>query len=213
MAAKYKELQELIMKGRTDKVKEMISSLLDNSNDPSDIIRDGIIGGMSIVGEKFSSGEMYIPEVMASANAANVGTAILKPMVVEDKISTMHIGKIVIGTVKGDLHNIGKNIVSMLFESVGFEVVDLGVDIQADKFVTAVMQEHPNILGLSALLTTTMPEIKNVIDALEEASVRDKVRVMIGGAPITQRFANSVGADGYAPDGPSAVDRAKELMD
>ena len=213
MTEKYKELQELIMKGQSDKVKEMVSSLLDNGNDPADIIRDGIISGMFIIGGKFASGEMYIPEVMASANAANVGTAILRPMVVGDKTADMHIGKIVLGTVQGDLHNIGKNIVAMLFESVGFEVVDLGVNVPAEKFVTAVKQEQPNILGLSALLTTTMIEIRNVIDALKEAAVRDKVRVMIGGAPITQEFANQVGADGYAPDGPSAVDRAKELMD
>ena len=159
------------------------------------------------------TGEMFIPEVLASANAVNEGMAMLRPLVVGDKMSTFYRGKVVIGTVEGDLHNIGKNIVAMLFESVGFEVVDLGVNVPADKFVTAVNQEQPNILGLSALLTTTMPRMKDVIKALEEASVRDKVRVMIGGSPITQKFADSIGADGFAPDAPSAVDKAKELMD
>jgi len=155
---------------------------------------------------------MFIPEVLASAKAMSGGMELLKPLIVAEELSTIHTGKVVIGTVQGDLHNIGKKIVSMILESGGFTVVDLGVDIPADKFVEAVKQEQPNILGLSALLTTTMPRMKDVIKALKEAGVRDKVRVIVGGAPITQDFADSIGADGYAPDAASALDKAKQLL-
>ena len=210
--ALYEELQESIIAGQKDKVKEMVNTLLDSDTAPIEIISEGLIGSMSIVGQKMKSGEMFIPEVLASAHAMNEGMGMLKPLITGDESSSLFASKALMGTVQGDLHNIGKKIVSMILESGGFTVVDLGVDIPADKFVEAVKQEQPNILGLSALLTTTMPRMKDVIKALKEAGVRDKVRVMVGGAPITQDFADSIGADGYAPDAASALDKAKQLL-
>ena len=210
--ASYEELQESIIAGQKDKVKEVVNTLLDSNTAPIEIISEGLIGSMSIVGQKMKSGEMFIPEVLASAHAMNEGMGMLMPLITEDESSSLYAGKALMGTVQGDLHNIGKKIVSMILESGGFTVVDLGVDIPADKFVEAVKQEQPNILGLSALLTTTMPRMKDVIKALKEAGVRDKVRVIVGGAPITQDFADSIGADGYAPDAASALDKAKQLL-
>lgn len=210
--ALYEELQENIIAGQKDKVKEMVNTLLDSGNAPIEIISEGLISSMSIVGQKMKSGEMFIPEVLASAHAMNEGMGMLRPLITGDELSSLYAGKALMGTVQGDVHNIGKKIVSMILESGGFTVVDLGVDIPADKFVEAVKREQPHIIGLSALLTTTMPRMKDVIKALKEAGVRDKVRVMIGGAPITQDFADSIGADGYAPDAASALDKAKQLL-
>ncbi len=210
--ASYEELQELIITGQKDEVKGMVNTLLGSGKAPMEIISDGLIGGMNVVGVKFKSGEMFIPEVMASAHAMKEGMDIVKPLVVEDATSSFFVGKAVMGTVEGDIHSIGKNIVAMLLESEGFEVIDLGVEVPAARFVEVVKQEQPKILGLSALITTTMLRMKDVIEALKEAGFREKVRVMVGGAPITQSFADSIGADGYAPDGPSAVAKAKELI-
>jgi len=167
---------------------------------------------MSIVGARWKAGELFIPEVIASAHTMSEGMGILKPLIIGVESSSFNLGKAVMGTVQGDVHNIGKNIVAMLMESNGFEIIDLGVDVPASKFVETAIQEKPKILGLSALLTTTMHCMKEVINALKEAGVRDKVRVMVGGAPVTQDFADTIGADGYAQDGPSAVDKAKELL-
>jgi len=210
--ASYQELQETIIKGQKEKTREVVSALLDGGEAPMEIIQEGLIGAMSVVGEKWKAGELFIPEVIASADAMNKGMNILKPLIVGDESASFYTGKVAIGTVQGDIHNIGKNIVAMLLESGGFEVIDLGVDVPAGKFVEAVRQEQPDILGLSALITTTMPRMKDVVEALTAAKVRDKVRILVGGAPVTQDFANSIGADGYAPDGPSAVDKAKQLL-
>ena len=210
--ASYEELQELIITGQKDEVKGMVNTLLKSGKAPMEIISDGLIGGMNVVGVKFKSGEMFIPEVMASAHAMKEGMDIVKPLVIGDATSSFLIGKVVMGTVEGDIHSIGKNIVAMLLESEGFEVIDLGAEVPAARFVEVVKQEQPKILGLSALITTTMLRMKDVIEALKEAGFRERVRVMIGGAPITQGFANSIGTDGYAPDGPSAVAKAKELI-
>ena len=210
--ASYEQLQESLIVGQEGKVKEVTSTLLKEGNSPMEILSEGLLLGMSVVGQKFKTGEMFIPEVLASAHAMSAGFALLKPVIAEDKLSDVYVGKVVIGTVQGDLHNIGKKIVSMILESGGFTVVDIGVDVPTDKFVEAVEQEQPNILGLSSLLTTTMPRIGEVIEALKRSNLRDKVRVMVGGAPITQGFADSIGADGYAPDAVSALDKAKQLL-
>ncbi|MFC1984757.1 corrinoid protein [Chloroflexota bacterium] len=209
--ATYIELQELVITGQRDKVKAVISSLLGRGKAPMEIISDGLVDGMNVVGAKFKSGEMFIPEVIASAHAMREGTDILKPLVVGET-SSFDKGKILMVTVEGDIHTIGKNIVSMLLESGGFRAIDLGTDIPANNIVEAVKKEQPKILGMSAMLTTTMPRMKDVIESLKEAGIRDKVRVMIGGAPISRSFADSIGADGYAPDGLLAVDKAKELV-
>lgn len=176
-----------------------------------EIISEGLIRGMSVVGQRMKSGEMFIPEVLMSANAMNKGMEILKPLIAGEESLKIYAGKVIMGTVEGDVHSIGKSIVSTILESSGFTVLDIGVDVPADKFIEAVKHEQPKILGLSALLTTTMPRMKDVIEALKEAGFREKVWVMVGGAPVTQGFADSIGADGYAPDAVSALDKAKEL--
>jgi len=209
--ATYAELQEQVITGQKGKVAATVKTLLDGGKAPMEIINEGLIAGMNVVGVKFKAGDMFIPEVMVSAHAMKEGMDIVKPLVVgESAFFTM--GKAIIGTVEGDIHTIGKSIVAMLMESSGFDVIDLGVDVPAAKFVEAVKKEQPRILGMSALLTTTMPRMKDVIEALKGVGLRDKTRVMVGGAPLTQEFADSIGADGYAPDGTSAVDKAKELI-
>jgi 5-methyltetrahydrofolate--homocysteine methyltransferase len=165
---------------------------------------------MDIVGDKFRREEFFIPEVLISAKAMQSGMNILRPKLIEAGAKLA--GKIVLGTVKGDLHDIGKNLVGMLMEGAGFEVIDLGIDVPSEKFVEAVKSQKSNILGLSALLTTTMPKMKEVMESLVEAGIRNSVKVMIGGAPVTERFAKDVGADGYAPDAASAVEKARELI-
>ena len=209
--ASYEELQELIITGQKDKVAAAVKTLLDSGKAPMDIINEGLTAGMSVVGVKFKAGDMFIPEVMISAHAMKEGMDILKPLVVNES-SSLSTKKAVIGTVEGDIHSIGKSIVAMLMESSGFEIIDLGVDVPVDKFISAVKKEQPMILGMSALLTTTMPRMKDIIEALKEAGLRDKTRVMVGGAPLTQEFADSIGADGYAPDASSAVDKAKSIL-
>ena len=210
--ATYQELQESVITGQQDEVKKTVSTLLEKSINPMEILSEGLLPGMSIVGQRFKIGEMFIPEIIASAHAMSAGFELIKPKIAEDKLSDVYIGKIVIGTVQGDMHNIGKKIVSMILESGGFIVIDVGIDVPAEKFVEAVKQEQPNILGLSSLLTTTMPRLSEVIEALKRSNLRDNVRVMVGGAPITKAFADSIGADGYAPDAVSALDMAKQLQ-
>jgi 5-methyltetrahydrofolate--homocysteine methyltransferase len=208
--ATYEELQELIITGQKEKVAATIKTLLANGKSPMDIIANGLTAGMDVVGARFKSRDMFIPEVMMAASAMKEGMDILKPLVVGDSLS-LSARKVVIGTVEGDIHTIGKSIVSMLLESSGFKVIDLGINIPAAKFIEAVKKEQPLILAMSAMLTTTMLKMKEVIDSLREAGLRDKIRVMVGGAPITQQFADSIGADGYAPDASSAVEKAKDL--
>jgi 5-methyltetrahydrofolate--homocysteine methyltransferase len=210
--ATYEELQESIITGQPDKVKELVAGLLVGGGKPRGIISEGFISGMSVVGQRFRTGEMFIPEVIASAAAMNMGLEILKPLIVGDELSDMSAGKVVIGTVQGDVHYIGKKLVSMMMESGGFTVKDLGEDVLPDKFIEAVEQEKPNILGLSGLLTTTIPLMGDVVEALKRRNLRDNVKVMVGGAPVTQEFADSIGADAYAADAVSAVDKAKQLM-
>lgn len=210
--APYEELQETVIAGDADKVKEVIGALLEKSDKPLEIISEGLIPGMSVVGQKMKDGEMYIPEVMASAHAMGQGMELLKPLITVDELSTIYKGKVVIGTGQGDLHNIGKKIVTMLIDSGGYTVVDLGVDVSADKFVEAVKQEKSDILGLSALLTTTMPRMAEAIEALKRNNLRDGVKIIVGGAPVSQKFADTIGADGYAPDAVCALDKVKQLM-
>jgi len=207
--AQYEKLQEYVITGDEDKVKELVNSLLDKGRSPTEIISEGLIRGMAVVGEKMKTGEMFIPEVLASAHAMSKGMELVKPHIV-GKIT--YAGKAVMGQVEGDVHSIGRKFVGMLLESGGFEVVDIGEDVPANKFVEAVKREQPNILGLSALLTTTMPRMKEVIEALKDSNLKDKVLVMVGGAPVTQGFADSIGADGYAPNAILAVDKAKQLL-
>jgi len=198
-----------ISSGKMDEVKKLTQEALDAGEKAESILRDGLLPAMEQIGVKFKNNEIYIPEVLIAARAMHAGMGILKPIL--SKSTTRQSMKVIMGTVKGDLHDIGKNLVVMLLEGGGFEVVDLGVDIPADKFVEAIKKHQPQVVGMSALLTTTMREMKSTIEAIQEAGLRKQVKVIIGGAPVTERFAKEIGADGYAPDAASAVDVARSL--
>jgi 5-methyltetrahydrofolate--homocysteine methyltransferase len=203
-------ISEELQKGNYQEMPQLVQEALNRNIPPSKILSDGLVSGMDIVGEKFRRDEFFMPEVLISARAMQAGMDILRPKLIETGVRLA--GKIVLGTVKGDLHDIGKNLVGMLMEGAGFQVIDLGIDVPSERFVDAVKSNQPNILGLSALLTTTMPKMKEVIESLVEAGVRDRVKVMVGGAPITEKYARDIGADGYAPEAASAVEKARELI-
>jgi 5-methyltetrahydrofolate--homocysteine methyltransferase len=203
-------ISEALQRGDAEKVGKLVKKALEEKLAPKKILEDGLIKGMGIIGAKFKKNEVYVPEVLIAARAMHAGMDILKPKLIESGVK--NIGKVAIGTVKGDLHDIGKNLVKMMLEGAGFEVIDLGIDVSPDKFVEAVKEHKPNIIAMSALLTTTMVNIPEVIKALETAGLRDKVKIMIGGAPITQNYADQIGADGCSPDAASAVDKAKTFI-
>ncbi len=204
------KVSEELQKGNYQEVPKLIQEALDAKIPPAKILSDGLVAGMDIVGDKFRRDELFMPEVLISAKAMQAGMDVLRPKLIEAGAKLA--GKIVVGTVKGDLHDIGKNLVGMLMEGAGFQVIDLGIDVSSEKFVDAVKANKPNLIGLSALLTTTMPKMKEVIESLVEAGIRSTVRVMVGGAPVTEKFAKDIGADGYAPDAASAVEKARELI-
>jgi len=204
------EISEALQKGQAKVVKELVQKALDENVAAASILNDGLLAGMDIIGEKFKNNEVYVPEVLIAARAMNNGMEILKPKLIESGVQS--IGKVAIGTVKGDLHDIGKNLVRMMFEGKGIDVVDLGVDVSAEKFFEAYEKEGVQIIACSALLTTTMGEMKNVVDLFTEKGVRDKVTIMIGGAPITDSYCKSIGADWYTPDAASAADVAKKVL-
>ena len=208
-----KELQDLaqsVEQGQVQKVSGLTQQLLDTGVSPKIILNDGLIAGMTVVGEKMRSGEMYLPEVLQSASAMHGSLKILKPHLVRE--GTQSRGKIMVGTVKGDMHDIGKNLVSIMLQGAGFDIVDLGLNVSAQKFVEAISAHQPAILGLSAMLTTTMLNMKTTIEAINAAGLRSSVKVIIGGAPVSQKFADEIGADGYARDAVLAVDKVKQLL-
>ncbi len=204
------EIKDAVIKGSRDKVVRLTREALDKGLEVRKILDDGLIGGMVVMGERFKKNEVFIPEVLISAKAMHAGMAILEPHYVKHGIKP--VGKVVIGTVKGDLHDIGKNIVSMMLKGAGFEIHDLGIDVPTEKFLEALKRTGADILAMSSLLTTSMGSMKDAINALNAAGLRDKVKTIVGGAPITQEFADSIGADGYARDAATAVDKAKELL-
>jgi 5-methyltetrahydrofolate--homocysteine methyltransferase len=208
--ASFAELAEYIIAGQFDQVRNTTRSLIDEGKNPVDIINLGLIAGMNVVGARFKACDMFVPEVLMCAKAMGAAMELVKPLIAESDMPSS--GKIVIGTVKGDLHDIGKNLVAMMLESAGFKVINLGIDISPEKFVDAIREYEPDILGLSALLTTTMPFMKETIELVVEEGLRDKVKIMVGGAPISQDYANQVGADGYAPDAATATDLCRELL-
>ena len=187
---------------------EGVKAELAAGTDISIILDQGLIGALDVVGKKFSEGEMFVPEMLQAARAMKAGLEVLKPYLSSESIASK--GTIIIGTVKGDLHDIGKNLVAMMMEGAGFNVVDLGVDVDADKFVKAASEHNADVLGLSALLTTTMPAMEDTVAAIKEAGLA--VRTIIGGAPVTETFADQIGADGYSDDAPGAVELARKLM-
>ena len=216
--ADMQAIADALIRGKREEVVELVKKALDEGVAPGSILMDGLVAGMNVVGRKFKANEFYVPEVLIAARAmSNYKEAETRPGAMEilkphlEKAGIEPIGRVIIATVKGDLHDIGKNLVSMMLKGAGFEVIDLGIDVAAEKFVETAKEEGVNLVGLSALLTTTMPQMKTVIDALKEAGL-DEVKVMIGGAPVTQSYADEIGAVGYAPDAASAVDKAKELL-
>ncbi|MCD8053317.1 MAG: corrinoid protein [Lachnospiraceae bacterium] len=209
--SKIEEVAALVEKGKAKLVGQAVQEALDEGCDPMDILNDGMIKTMSVVGDKFKNGEIFVPEMLVAARAMKKGVEVLKPHLASG--STGALGKVLIATVSGDLHDIGKNLVAMMIESAGFEVVDLGVDVSTEKVIEAY-RANPDtrIICLSALLTTTMPAMKETVTALNESDFRGSIKVMVGGAPITQEFADEIGADGYSDDAASAAALARKLV-
>jgi len=203
-------LAEAIINGKAPLAKELTEAALKEGASPADVLNKGLVAGMSVVGEKFKNNEFYVPEVLIAARAMKNAMEILRPTLAESGVEP--VATVAIGTVRGDLHDIGKNLVAMMLEGAGFEIKDLGVDVKPEQFVDTVKGEGAKLVCLSALLTTTMPAMKDTIQALTDAGVRKGVFVMVGGAPVTQSYADEITADGYAPDAASAVDKAKELL-
>jgi corrinoid protein of di/trimethylamine methyltransferase len=203
------EISDNLQKGRAKNVKELVQKAIDEGIDANKILEEGLLHGMSIIGEKFKNNEVYVPDVLIAARAMNSGTEVLKPLLVSSGVKAK--GKVVLGTVKGDLHDIGKNLVRMMMEGKGLEVIDLGVDVPAEKFVEVAISNNANIIACSALLTTTMTEMKNVVEKVNASPLAGKVKIMIGGAPVTDNFRATIGADSYAPDAASAADAALEI--
>jgi corrinoid protein of di/trimethylamine methyltransferase len=204
------QMQDDLYEGMKDEVVAETREALGRGYGPQEVLASGLVAGMDVVGADFRDGILFVPEVLMAANAMKAGMAVLRPLLVET--GAERIGKMVIGTVKGDIHDIGKNLVAMMMEGAGFEVVNLGVNNDAQKFIDAVREHQPEIIGMSALLTTTMPYMKVVIQALKDEELRDKLFVMVGGAPVTESFAQQVGADAYGRDAATAVDLAKAHM-
>ncbi|AUS97901.1 5-methyltetrahydrofolate--homocysteine methyltransferase [Clostridium thermosuccinogenes] len=203
------EISQFLQQGRAKNVKELVQKAIDEGMDAKTILEEGLLAGMSVIGEKFKNNEVYVPDVLIAARAMNAGTEILKPLLAASGVKA--VGKVVIGTVKGDLHDIGKNLVRMMMEGKGLEVIDLGVDVPPEKFINAAKEHNAQIIACSALLTTTMGEMKNVVEAAKVAGIRDKVTIMVGGAPVTDSFCKNIGADIYTPDAASAADEAARV--
>ena len=204
------EISEWLQKGRAKNVKALVEQALEQGVDPKEILNDGLLAGMMIVGGKFKRNEVFVPEVLVAARAMTAGLNVLEPKLVE--VGNEPVGKAVIGTVKGDLHDIGKNLVAMMLKGAGFEIIDLGTDVDAESFIAKAEEANADVICMSALLTTTMPYMKDVIDALNEKGLRDKYVVMIGGAPVTADFAEQIGADYYTPDATTAAEVAKAAL-
>jgi 5-methyltetrahydrofolate--homocysteine methyltransferase len=204
------QLATAVIEGHVDAMEELTEDALDEGTDAETILNSGLMAGMDHVGAEFKAGNMFVPEVLRSAKAMKTSMVLLNPLLAASGVET--VGKVLLGTVKGDLHDIGKNLVGMMCEGAGFEVMDLGTDVEPSQFLEAIKDFEPHIVGMSALLTTTMRSMGDTVKALEEAGLRDQVKVMIGGAPVTQSFADDIGADGYAANAASAADLAKRFV-
>jgi len=206
--ANLESLSQSVIAGKEAQVKEQTKAMVDAGANPLEIINNGLIAGMNVVGARFKNGEMFVPEVLMSAKSMAAGIEIVKPLIADKDMPSK--GKVLLGTVKGDLHDIGKNLVGMMLESGGFRVINLGIDIAPEKFVAAVKEHNPDIVAMSALLTTTMLHMKDTIELVKEEGL--KVKAIVGGAPISQDFADEIGADGFAPDAASAVELCAKLL-
>ena len=203
-------IREMVVGGKFKDIEEEVQRAVDSGTDLNRIINDALISAMDIVGKRFADGDIYVPEMLVSAKTMKQGLDIIKPLLTSGEAE--HRGTIVMGTVKGDLHDIGKNLVIMMMEGAGFRIVDMGVDVKIEDLIDTVKKEEADVLGLSALLTTTMPEMQKVIEALEEAGLRNQLKVIVGGAPIDQGFADKIGADGFGADAVEAVQLAREMI-
>ncbi len=203
------EISENLQTGKVKAVKELVQTAINDGIDPSTILNDGLLSGMNVIGEKFKNNEVYVPEVLVAARAMNAGVQLLKPLLIEKGVQAK--GRVCIGTVQGDLHDIGKNLVKMMMEGKGIEVIDLGTDVSPETFVNTAIEKDCQIICCSALLTTTMDVMGEVVKCAEKAGIRDKVKIMVGGAPVTQEFCDKIGADCYTSDAASAADAAVEL--
>ena len=210
MSELLEKMAESLIAGKVDEVTEITQQALDANISSKDILEKGLLAGMEVVGKRFKANDMFIPEVLRCAKCMHGAMETLRPLLAETGVETA--GTFVIGTVKGDLHDIGKNLVGMMFEGAGFQVVDLGIDLEPAAFVEAIKKHKASLFGMSALLTTTMPKMSETINAINEAGIRDQVKIMIGGAPVTAEFAKEIGADAYASNAASAVDKGKELL-
>ncbi|MFP4194191.1 MAG: corrinoid protein [Desulfosalsimonas sp.] len=210
MAVDLGKMADLLIAGKVEDVSNMTQEAIDEGMKPQEILQNGLIAGMDVVGQRFKACEMFIPEVLRSAKAMSAGMDKLRPLLSESEAKAA--GTMVIGTVKGDLHDIGKNLVAMMFEGAGFKVVNLGIDLDTQVFVDAVKEHKPDLLGMSALLTTTMPRMGEVVNALKEAGIRDQVKVMVGGAPVTEEFTKEIGADIYGANAASSVEKGREAV-
>ena len=204
------QISEYLQQGRAKNVPELVSQALTEGIAAGKILSQGLLAGMSVIGEKFKVNEVYVPDVLIASRAMNAGMEVLKPHLMGSDIKP--VGKVILGTVEGDLHDIGKNLVKIMFQGAGFEVSDLGVDVSAEKFITAIKTERPQIIAMSALLTTTMINMDKVVKAIVKEGLRDQVLIMAGGAPVTENFTQSIGADLYAPDAASAAQAARERL-
>jgi len=210
MSEVLEQMATAVIEGNVDAMEDLTQDALDEGLGAKEILDDGLMVGMDHVGKEFKAGNMFVPEVLRSAKAMKTSMVILQPLL--SAAEAKAVGKVLLGTVKGDLHDIGKNLVGMMCEGAGFEVQDLGTDVEPDQFLDAIKEFEPDIVGMSALLTTTMRAMGDTVKAIEEAGLRDQFKVMIGGAPVTQRFADDIGADGYAPNAASASDLAKKFV-
>jgi 5-methyltetrahydrofolate--homocysteine methyltransferase len=204
------QIAESLMKGKANDVKALVEQALNAGEAPGKILNEGMLKGMGVIGERFKKNEVYVPEVLIAARAMKAGMSVLQPKLVAAGVQA--VGIAVLGTVKGDLHDIGKNLVGMMLEGAGLKVIDLGIDVPPEKFVNSAREHKAQLIGISALLTTTMTNMKAVIDAVKASDVAGQAKTMIGGAPVTQAFCDEIGADGYAPDAASAADLAKSLL-
>lgn len=202
----FQELSTQVQKGRAKAVRELVQKAVDEGIPAQEILEKGLLDGMTVVGEKFKNNELFVPEVMIAARAMSQGTAMLKPLLVQDGVEA--VGRVCIGTVKGDLHDIGKNLVKMMMESKGLEVIDLGTDVAPETFVRTAIEKDCKIIACSALLTTTMNAMEDVVKQAEAAGIRDRVKIMIGGAPVSQSYCDRIGADSYTPDAATAAETA-----
>ena len=205
-----KDIAQNLIAGNDEKVAEQVAAAIASEVPTVEILDDGLIAGMNVVGDRFRNHEMFLPEVLLSARAMTAGVSLLKPLMVAEEVPSR--GKVVLGTVQGDLHDIGKNLVGIMLEGAGFEVIDLGTDVPAEKFIDTALAENASIIGLSALLTTTMPLMKSVVDLVDERGLSDQLKVIVGGAPLSEEFARSIGAQGYAYDAANAVEKVVALV-